>query len=97
VTFRLRAWLALPRHELLRVNLPPRAGVPKPAGTREVYFEESGGFVRCAVYERGELRPGDELAGPAIIEQMDATTVLPPAFTARVDAHYNLMIANHPR
>jgi N-methylhydantoinase A len=97
VTFRVRAWLALARHDLLRVHLPPRAGGPQPAGAREVFFEECGGYTRCPVYERGALRPGDELAGPAIIEQMDATTLLPPALAARVDRHHNLMIQTAPQ
>jgi len=34
--------------------------------------------------------PGDTIEGPAIIEQMDTTTVIPPQFKARVDAALNL-------
>ncbi len=92
VTFRIRTWLALARHDLLRVQLPPRAGGPEPADTREVFFDEKGGYARCPVYERSALRPGDQLGGPAIVEQMDATTVIPPGLAASVDEHYNLLI-----
>jgi N-methylhydantoinase A len=92
VTFRLRACLALARHDLLRVSLPARLNGPQPYTERAVFFDERGGYSRCPVYERSALRPADELVGPAIIEQMDATTVVPPALVARVDEHYNLLI-----
>ncbi len=35
-------------------------------------------------YDRTALRAGDTIDGPAVIEQLDSTTVLPPASTARV-------------
>src|SRR6185503_14841002 len=96
VTFRVRAWLELARHDLLRVNLPPRPGKPAPITERDVFFEEAGGYTRAPIYARDALRPGDELCGPLIVEQMDATTVVPPGLAARVDEHYNLMIALKP-
>ena len=59
---------------------------------RLVYFEESNGYAECPVYERDSLRPGDAFKGPAIVEQMDATTVIPPDFSARVDEFSNLLL-----
>ena len=44
------------------------------------------------VYDRSRLSAGVELAGPAIVEQLDATTVVHPGDRARVDAHANLTI-----
>jgi N-methylhydantoinase A len=38
------------------------------------------------------LKPHDTINGPAIVEQMDATTVIPPDFDARVDALGNLLL-----
>jgi N-methylhydantoinase A len=61
-------------------------------GTRPVYFEESGGYVDCATYERSRLAAGNLVAGPAIIEQMDTTIVLPPGETARVDGYGTLIV-----
>jgi len=61
-------------------------------GTREVWLPEAGGFVACPVYDRGLLRSGNALAGPAIVEQMDTTTVLLPGMTGRVDAYLNLVL-----
>lgn len=58
---------------------------------RQVYFR--GGWHRTAIYDRGSLTVGVELAGPAIVEQADTTIVLDPGATARVDALGNLVIA----
>jgi N-methylhydantoinase A len=41
--------------------------------------------LRYAVYERGTLAAGQEVAGPAIIEERETTTVILPGWTARVD------------
>jgi N-methylhydantoinase A len=59
-------------------------------GSRPVYMD--GGWLDTAVYDRDRLRPGDEIAGPAIVEQTDSTTVLHPGMTGRVDAHRNIIV-----
>jgi len=41
---------------------------------------------------RDRLAAGNRIAGPAIIDQMDATTVIPPGFAGRVDAFGNIVI-----
>ncbi|HEY7677638.1 MAG TPA: hydantoinase/oxoprolinase family protein [Candidatus Methylomirabilis sp.] len=61
-------------------------------GTRDVYSREHGGWAPFAVYDRAGLRPGNVVGAPAIVEQPDSTTVIPPAHRARVDAHLNLII-----
>jgi N-methylhydantoinase A len=48
--------------------------------------------VPCPVYDRDRLEAGDRLHGPAIVEQMDATTFIPSGMTARVDAWLNLIM-----
>jgi N-methylhydantoinase A len=60
---------------------------------RKAYFTEAGGFTETAVYDRIQLLPGDVVSGPAIFEEPDSTTVCPPGYAARVDAHLNLIIA----
>jgi N-methylhydantoinase A len=69
-------------------------GSPESAvvGRREVWLAEAGRFVACPVYDRERLAPGHRLAGPAIVEQMDATTVLLPDQTAIVDPYLNLIL-----
>lgn len=62
-----------------------------PKGRREAYFEDKG-FVETPFYERRELVPGQKLAGPAIVEQSDTTTVIYPNQVADVDEWGNLII-----
>ncbi len=92
VTLRLDATgrvpqLALPAH-------PPATAPAEAArtGQRPLWLPEAGGSVLCPVYLRDRLGPGHRLAGPAIIEQMDSTTLVLPHQQARVDPWLNLMI-----
>jgi N-methylhydantoinase A len=69
-------------------------GEPRPLGQamlRDVWFDRSGP-ISCAIYRRNELLPGTSFRGPAIIEQLDATTVVFPGDKASVDACSNLLI-----
>ncbi|MGH9242738.1 MAG: hydantoinase/oxoprolinase family protein [Acidimicrobiales bacterium] len=61
-------------------------------GTRLVHFATAGGWVDTAIYDRDLLRNGATFDGPAIVEQDDATTVVPPGATVRVDSYGNLVI-----
>jgi N-methylhydantoinase A len=61
-------------------------------GTRPVVFEQDEA-VQCRVVHRHELSAGDEIIGPAVIEQLDATTLVYPDDTARVDNFGNLLIS----
>ncbi|MFN9905138.1 MAG: hypothetical protein ACK56F_03300 [bacterium] len=44
------------------------------------------------MYDRERLGPGHRFAGPAIVEQMDATTVLLPGQSASVDPYLNIIV-----
>ena len=68
------------------VDEPPR--VPR---VRPVWFAATG-FVETPIHDRDAIRRTDRIAGPAIIEQMDTTTVVPPGWTATVDAAANLLL-----
>ena len=61
-------------------------------GTREVYMDEAKDFVACPVYARDRLRAGHRLVGPAIVEQMDTTTVVLPGMQATADPYLNLIL-----
>ena len=65
---------------------------PAPFDRREVLFAGEREYIGTGVYHRGDFRPGMRLSGPAIIEQMDTTIVIPPRWTARVDSFLNLMV-----
>lgn len=60
---------------------------------RDVYFEETDGFVQTKIYDRYALKANNKFAGPAIIEQMDATIVIPPGHKVSIDKYHNVMIS----
>jgi len=66
-----------------RGNSAPPSAAEKPG--RRVFFDEAAGWVACPIYERSGLLAGNRIAGPAIIEQMDTTTVVFPGQTAVVE------------
>ncbi|MBI4635938.1 MAG: hydantoinase/oxoprolinase family protein [Candidatus Rokubacteria bacterium] len=65
-------------------------GGAQPAGNRTVWF--GLGSHETPVYRREQLVEGTVLAGPAIVEQLDSTTVIEPGDLARVDSLGNLVI-----
>ncbi|NKE46391.1 hydantoinase/oxoprolinase family protein [Roseomonas frigidaquae] len=76
-----------PKLELAR---PRDSAAPSLKGTRPAWF--GTGFVQAAVHDRTALRPGDTLAGPALVEERESTLVLPPGSRATVDAALNLVV-----
>ena len=60
-------------------GLEPSRAAPQPKGSRPVHFRVVGS-LQCPVYERSDLRAEDRLSGPAVIEQKDSTTLLPPGW-----------------
>jgi N-methylhydantoinase A len=61
-------------------------------GRREVWLRETCAFVSCPLYDRTQLCAGNHIEGPAIVEQMDATTLIVPGATATVDQYLNLLL-----
>lgn len=59
-------------------------------GTRQVWFD--GGWHEAAIYARLALPVGTVVPGPAVLEQPDATTVIDPDLTARVDDFGNIIV-----
>jgi N-methylhydantoinase A len=60
--------------------------------TRQVYFAEADGFVDCPIYDRYSLGAGCIIEGPAIVEEVDSTTVVHPGYQVRVDKFGNLIM-----
>jgi len=91
VNFRLTAVGAVPKPPPRRWKSEPqdvpasrRASSPTPAdpARRQVHF--GGAPLTVPVYERTRLPAGMVVTGPAIVEEMGATTVIPPGWTATV-------------
>lgn len=66
--------------------------VDRPPASRRVWFAATG-FVETPVYRRHALAFGASLTGPAVIEQMDTTTIVPPGWTMTVDKMSNLLLS----
>jgi N-methylhydantoinase A len=61
-------------------------------GKRDVWLPEAGGFVTCPIYDRAALQAGNRIVGPAVVEQMDSTTVVLPGMAAQVEPYGNLIL-----
>ena len=93
VSYRLRVRVAVPKYELRETAAPssPRPVADAVKGTRSVSF--NGPVVDAVLYERDRLDIGATIAGPALVEQFDATTVIPPRWNGQVDGYGNLILA----
>ncbi|MDE2003601.1 MAG: hydantoinase/oxoprolinase family protein, partial [Betaproteobacteria bacterium] len=76
-------------HVRHRLDRPDERAAPPPASVRLVYF---GGWHETPIYRRESVLPGMVLAGPAIVEQADTTTVIEPGMRAFADAYGNLLV-----
>jgi N-methylhydantoinase A len=68
------------------------SGKPKPIARRSVCFDLGVGWLDTPIYDRARLPIGAQVSGPAIIEEMSATTLLHPGDLAMADAAGNLII-----
>ena len=59
-------------------------------GTQSIYVE--GRRRKAEIYDRAKLKAGNRIKGPAIVLEMDATTLVLPEHAAKVDAVGNLLI-----
>ena len=88
---------------LIRVKASGRLAKPQPrqiapaaaaaaavTGSQHVY--SGGEWLPCPIYDRARLGAGNAIAGPAIVEQLDATTYILPGQVATVDAYGNLIV-----
>ena len=94
VNFRLIAVGKL-RQPAARPAEPRKSGKAEAASHRAVWFTADAA-LDTPVYARATLMPGDMIAGPAVVEQMDATTLLFPGDRAAVDPHLNLIVEIAP-
>ena len=87
--------------ELVNIRLVATGIVQKPAltaeprvqtdasvvrkGDRPIYLPERGGFFEVPVFDGDQLRHGNQLRGPAVIEAVNTTIILPESFSLAVD------------
>lgn len=92
--------------EIYQLHLSAVGKTPKPSFTpahqlggdpgtpvewRQSYFG-SQGWISTPVYERSGLVAGTQLRGPALIDQLDSTTLIPPRTKAEIDEWMNIRI-----
>jgi N-methylhydantoinase A len=73
-------------------QISQQRGKPQPRTHRKVYFEEIDGFAQTPIYERSTLSFKAEIIGPAIVEQLDSTTVLHPDTKATIGKGGNMTL-----
>jgi N-methylhydantoinase A len=88
-----RVIVAGPRPKIHRVATQPvAASAYADKGKRQVYFGPETGFMSAQVYDRDHLASGSSFKGPAIVEERESTTIIPPNAFAHIDAALNLII-----
>ncbi len=87
-----RATVTGPRPEVTGTHVDAGDGDPSRArvDTHPVYID--GGWVDAHVYDRSGLRAGDVVTGPAIVVEMDSTTLVLPAHHATVHPSGSLLL-----
>jgi N-methylhydantoinase A len=54
--------------------------------------DASSAEIEPGLYDRGQLRPGNRITGPAIITEFDSTTVVLAGYEAEIDRFHNVLI-----
>jgi len=84
-----------PAFDLAALAPPPdSARSTAERGTRNVWFD--GGWHQAAIFDRLSLPVDAEIAGPAVLEQPDATIVIDPGLVGRVDRYGNIIVERQP-
>ena len=87
VSYRVRVRVSVPKQDVPKLNIPE--GQTETVATRKVTFD--GQTMHSArIYNRDTIR-SSTIEGPAIIEQLDSTTVLPPGWVAKLDCFGNII------
>jgi N-methylhydantoinase A len=93
VTMRVRATAATPRPKLTKARRLT-AAIPKAAerGDRPIYWAAPKRTLKTPIFDGAQLRPGNRIKGPCVVETSQTNVVVPPGRTLRVDAFGNFEI-----
>ncbi len=92
VNVRLAAIGVTPRPRRVPLAEGARDAAAARKGRRQVWFAEASGWRTTDVLDRTRLLRGNVVAGPAIVEEHDASTLVHPGWEAAVDEHGNLLL-----
>ena len=93
VNLRVVACLGTDKPEIPRMRQTRASAGGARKGTRDVFFSEKKAFLSTPIYDGHQLRPGNRVQGPAIIELATTTAVLRPGQNLRVDRYGNFIAA----
>jgi len=92
VSLRLISLGLVPQAKLSPGKVTGRKVEAAKTGERKVFFGKEHGTLKTQVYNRDLFEPGHKITGPAIVEQLDTTTVIHPQQEATVDEYRNIII-----
>lgn len=92
VSLRLVSTGLVPQAKLSPVKSTGKQLEAAKTGERKIFFGKEHGTLSCRIYSRNLLEPAHKIAGPAVIEQMDTTTVIHPEQEAVVDSYRNMIV-----
>jgi N-methylhydantoinase A len=93
VNFRLTAVGSIRKPQLREIAPAKRPVSEAEKGSRSVFFGVAGKFLTTTVYDRARLAAGHRFEGPAIVEEMDSTTLVQPGFRVEVDRYGNMLVS----
>ena len=93
VTWRVRAQSPSPSMPPVR---PPTGPAPAPKGERRIWVPATGAFAMAPVWDRYALPPGWRTRGPAVVEEIESTTIVTPSFDVTVDEALDLLLTRRP-
>ncbi|MGH7121758.1 MAG: hydantoinase/oxoprolinase family protein [Acetobacteraceae bacterium] len=85
----VRAIGVVPKAPMCEYGVSGESAVP--LEQRAVWFDGTGP-LDTPIYRRDKLAPGNRLSGPALVEQLDSTTLIPPGASAEVDSFLNIVM-----
>jgi N-methylhydantoinase A len=92
VSLRLVSLGLVPQAKLSPGKITGRKVELAKSGRRKIFFGKEHGSLETDIYNRDLLEPRHKIAGPAIVEQLDTTTVIHPEQEAIVDEYRNIII-----
>ena len=92
VNFRVTAHGMIPKAKLTAYKVNGYDTERALRGYRKVYFDSKKRFMDCPIYEMEKLAFQNQIKGPAIIEQLGSTIIIPPLQRALVDKYKNVVI-----
>jgi N-methylhydantoinase A len=97
VSYRLRLRVEVPKFEQREEPTSSRRPAEQARKGERVVCFDGARATPSTLYERDRLDPEAMVAGPAIVEQFDATTAIPPGWHATVDGFRNLILTKQER